>query len=151
MGFSVKIPTLIKGLFWEIMPSALLAKASIGLLRHFATSILAASFLQCHFDSQNHSHFPFRSKPQDYIDHIAVLADSSDTNLHEVVMTNLYWIVSSDFVFQGWCYNLFGWQISKHLCSNILGLFFFSFFLSFTFFFFFFFFVIFVIKNVKFP
>ena len=48
-----------KGLFGEIMPSALLANAALGLLCHFVTS-----FLQCHFDSQNHSHFPFQSKPQ---------------------------------------------------------------------------------------
>ena len=45
-----------KGLFGEIMPSALLANASLGLLCHFATS-----FLQCHFDLQNHSHFLFQS------------------------------------------------------------------------------------------
>ena len=30
----------------------------------FCNVIFAVSFLQCHFDSQNHSYFPFRSKPQ---------------------------------------------------------------------------------------
>ena len=62
----------IKGLFGEIMPSALVANASLGLLLHFVTS-----FLQCHFCNvilihriilifrfgQNHRHRP-HSCPQ---------------------------------------------------------------------------------------
>ena len=47
---------LIKDLFGEIMPSACIARAGTS----FCNVIFAASFLQCHFDSQ----FPFRSKPQ---------------------------------------------------------------------------------------
>ena len=35
---------VIKGLFGEIMPSALLANASLGLLRHFATSFCSVIF-----------------------------------------------------------------------------------------------------------
>ena len=48
----------IKGLFVEVMPSA-----NNG-ARAGSYVIFATSFLQCHFDSQNHSHFPFRSKSQ---------------------------------------------------------------------------------------
>ena len=39
------------------------AKATSFLPRHFCYVIFAISFLQCNFDSQNYSHFPFRSKP----------------------------------------------------------------------------------------
>ena len=73
--FKADIQVKIKGLFGEIMPSALLANASLGLLRHSAMS-----FLQRHFDSQNHSHFPFSVKTTG-IDHIAVLADSNNKNI----------------------------------------------------------------------
>ena len=44
------------------------------LRRHFCSVIFATSFLQCHFDSQNHS----VSVKTTGIDHIAVLADSNN-------------------------------------------------------------------------
>ena len=47
-----------KGLFVEVMPSA------NNVARARSDVISAMSFLQRHFDLQNHSHFPFRSKPQ---------------------------------------------------------------------------------------
>ena len=48
----------IKGLFIEVMPSA------NNSARARSYVLFAASFLQCNFDAQNHSHFPFRSEPQ---------------------------------------------------------------------------------------
>ena len=48
----------IKGLFVEVMPSA----NNVAGARSYV--IFATSFLQRHIDLQNHSHFPFRSKPQ---------------------------------------------------------------------------------------
>ena len=53
----------------------------------FAASFFATSFLQCHFDSQNHSHFPFRSKITG-IDHIAVLADKTTGIDHIAVLAD---------------------------------------------------------------